>query len=147
MTTVQKVSLKSVYPIRHLVLRKEKPIESCYFVDDEKKSTLHFGVILEDKIVGVGSLFEQKNELINSKKQFQIRGMAILEEHHDKGFGTLLLHEIEAVCSAKKATTIWFNAREKAVVFYKKLGYEVTGKPFDIQRVGIHIVMKKTIKS
>ncbi len=146
MIALKKINLKLVYPIRNLVLRKGKPIESCYFIDDEKESTKHFGVELENKIVGVVSLFEQKNNLFIEKKHYQIRGMAVLDEFQQKGFGKLLVNEVETYCKEINSDLIWFNAREKAVPFYKKLNYKVFGKPFEIKDIGLHYIMFKKLK-
>jgi GNAT superfamily N-acetyltransferase len=139
----QEINVELVYPIRQLVLRKGKPIESCYFIEDDKDTTTHFGLLLEAKVVGVVSLFEQKNQIFTEEKQFQIRGMAVLEEHQKKGFGKILIHKAEEYCKKYKGTIIWFNARESAQEFYEKLNYKSTGNPFYIKDIGIHYIMFK----
>lgn len=146
MITLKKINLKFVYPIRNLVLRKGKPIESCYFIDDEKETTIHFGVEFQNKTIGVVSLFEQKNNLFIENRHYQIRGMAVLDEFQQKGFGKLLINEVETYCLESNADLIWFNAREKAVPFYKKLNYKVFGKPFEIKDIGLHYIMFKKLK-
>jgi GNAT superfamily N-acetyltransferase len=143
--TVKKINLKLVYPIRNLVLRIGKPIESCYFVNDERESTIHFGIIIDSKLVGVVSLFEDKNEFFTEIKQFQIRGMAILEEYQKKGYGNLLINESEKYCKNNNGNLIWFNARESAKPFYEKLSYFTFGTPFDIKDVGLHYIMYKKL--
>lgn len=145
MSTIKEIDIKFVYPIRNLVLRKGKPIESCHFNDDKKETTKHFGIEIENKIIAVVSLFEQKNNLFNKKKQFQIRGMAVLEEYQQKGLGKILIEKIEAYCSELKADIIWFNARESAKPFYQKLNYIIYGKPFEIENIGIHYIMFKKL--
>lgn len=146
MTNLKKIDIKNVYPIRNAVLRKGKPIESCHFIDDEKETTIHFGIEFKNNIVGVVSVFAQKSDLFYEKNQFQIRGMAILEKFQQKGFGKLLLNKAETYCNEVNSDIIWFNAREKAVPFYKKLNYIVIGKPFVIENIGIHYTMFKKLK-
>lgn len=146
MTTTKEITIEVVYAIRHLVLRKGKPIESCHFDGDKFTTTKHFGIEFENKIVGVVSLYELKNELFKENIQFQIRGMAILEEFHKKGFGKLLIHEVETYCKGNNADLIWFNAREKAVPFYKKSDYLILNEPFNIKDIGLHYVMFKKLK-
>ncbi|WP_339838052.1 GNAT family N-acetyltransferase [uncultured Flavobacterium sp.] len=145
MITIKEIDKKNTYPVRHLVLRKGKPIETCYFEDDEKDSTRHFGVIIDEKVVGVVSLFEQKNENFNENKQYQIRGMAVLDEYQQKGYGKLLIQKVETYCLNLKADTIWFNARENAKSFYQKMNYTTSGKPFDIKNIGLHYIMFKRL--
>ncbi|MFT7252196.1 MAG: GNAT superfamily N-acetyltransferase [Flavobacterium sp.] len=145
MITIKEIDKKSTYPVRHLVLRKGKPIESCYFEDDEKDSTVHFGLIIDKKIVGVVSLFEQKNENFNENKQFQIRGMAVLDKYQQKGYGKLLIQKVETYCLELNIDLIWFNARENAKSFYQKMNYTTSGKPFLIENIGLHYIMIKKL--
>ncbi|MFT5754242.1 MAG: GNAT superfamily N-acetyltransferase [Flavobacterium sp.] len=145
MITIKEIDKKSTYPVRHLVLRKGKPIESCYFEDDEKDSTRHFGLIIDKKVVGVVSLFEQKNENFNENKQFQIRGMAVLDEYQQKGYGKLLIKKVETYCLELNVDLIWFNARENAKSFYQKMNYTTSGKPFLIENIGLHYIMIKKL--
>jgi len=143
--SIQEIDLKKVYPVRNLVLRKGKPIESCYFVDDKKETTKHFGLVLNKKVIGVVSFFEQKNVVFKEKKQFQIRGMTVLEEFQNHGYGKLLIEKGEDYCLSLQANLIWFNARENAVPFYEKLNYIVIAQPFEIKDVGIHYIMFKKL--
>ena len=145
MITIQEIDIKNVYPIRNLVLRRGKPIESCYFSNDEKETTVHFGLILDKKVIGVVSLFEQKSDLFVEINQFQMRGMAVLEEFQQKGYGKLLIKKAENYCLEKKGALIWFNARENAKNFYQKLDYTINGKPFDIENIGLHYIMFKKL--
>ena len=142
---IKEIDIKSVITVRHLVLRKGKPIETCYFVNDEKETTKHFGLLKDDEVIGVVSLFENKNTIFKDKKQFQIRGMAVLEEYQHKGFGKLLIEKAETYCFDVKADLIWFNARESAKNFYQKMNYTINGKPFDIENIGLHYIMFKKL--
>lgn len=142
---IKKISSVETYPVRHEVLRKGKPIETCQFKGDDDENNAHFGLFLKDKLVGIISIFKEKNNLFPESKQFQIRGMAVLEEFQGKGFGAELVKEAENHCINLNTDLIWFNAREKAVPFYEKLNYKITGDSFLIPDVGIHFVMYKKI--
>ncbi len=142
---VQKINYTETYSVRHSVLRKGKPIETTKFEGDELATTIHFGLFEVDKIIGVISVLEQKNYKFSQKKQFQIRGMAILEEYQNKNLGALLIEEAEKYCKNENAHIIWFNAREKAVNFYKKFQYEIDGISFEIPQIGTHYVMYKIL--
>lgn len=142
---IKELHPEAIYPIRHEVLRKGKPFETSFFDGDNLTSTKHFGLFIENNLVGVASLFKQENEKLNFESQYQLRGMAILETHQKKGYGNLLVERAEFFSKAMNADIIWFNARESAVNFYKKLGYEIFGKPFDIKNIGLHYVMFKKL--
>ena len=116
---IKKISSVETYPVRHEVLRKGKPIKTCQFKGDDNKNTTHFGLFLEDKLVGIISVFKEKNNLFSETNQFQIRGMAVLKVFQGKGFGAKLVKEAENHCVNLNADLIWFNARENAVPFYE----------------------------
>jgi GNAT superfamily N-acetyltransferase len=142
--SIKQITAICTYPVRHIVLRAGKPIESCPFDGDELASTYHFGYFIAEQLIGVISLFEVGHPTFDQQKSFQIRGMAILAAHQKKGFGEALVLEAEAFCKKQKATLIWFNARSSAVGFYKKMGYDKMGSEFEIKDVGPHFLMFKT---
>ncbi|MCP2029901.1 ribosomal protein S18 acetylase RimI-like enzyme [Flavobacterium sp. HSC-32F16] len=145
MNIIKEIPSKETYPVRQPVLRKDKPIESCIFEGDDIESTHHFGLFNDEKLIGIISLFKQSNLIFAEKDQAQIRGMAILENNQKKGFGEALVKHCENYCKSNKTELIWFNARTAAVGFYRKLNYEITGKPFDIKDVGEHYLMFKKL--
>ncbi|MFN3753384.1 GNAT family N-acetyltransferase [Flavobacterium sp.] len=147
MLTIRKISAQETITVRHPVLRKGKPIESCYFDGDNLTSTKHFGLYENGILQGVISLFDHKSHLFEDKNQSQIRGMAVLENNQGKGFGSLLVEHAEKILKAQNVSLIWFNARENAVGFYQKMEYEIIGNSFDIPDVGKHYIMWKRLRS
>jgi GNAT superfamily N-acetyltransferase len=148
MLQIKKIQSTDTYSVRHPVLRKGKAIETCKFDHDEAVSTVHFGAFLDEKLIGVVSLFEKSNSAFEDKKQFQLRGMAILEDYQKKGIGEKLIIFLENhVNASDRNAVIWLNARESAFKFYEKLNYSVTGNIFDIQDIGKHYLMFKRLES
>jgi ribosomal protein S18 acetylase RimI-like enzyme len=145
MHSIQKITSTETYPVRHIVLRAGKPIESCQFDGDELGSTHHFGYYLNNQIIGVISLFAIDNSHFITQKSFQIRGMAVLPAFQKQGVGEALVKEAEKFCTTQKADIIWFNARTSAVGFYQKMGYEILGPEFEIYDVGPHFLMYKKL--
>ena len=143
---IKKINSIDTYPVRHEVLRKGKPIETCQFKGDDDENTIHFGLYQNERLIGIISIFKEKNDLFSETNQFQIRGMAVLEEFQGKGFGAELVKEAENHCISLNTDVIWFNARENAVPFYKKLDYIIIGDSFLIPDVGIHFAMYKKIR-
>lgn len=146
MIQIKEILATETYAVRSAVLRKGKPLESCVFPGDELSTTKHFG-LFTDNLVGVISLFENKNPKFHDSLQMQIRGMAILEDYQGLNLGAKLITECENKLQSGNNTLIWFNAREKAVGFYKKLGYKTIGNGFDIQDIGLHFIMHKNLRS
>ncbi|MEC4003113.1 GNAT family N-acetyltransferase [Flavobacterium sp. SUN052] len=145
MKKIQNISSETTVIVRNPVLREGKPIESCRFDGDDLETTSHFGLFINEKLIGVVSVFKSRNLNFKAENQFQIRGMAVLKEHQKKGYGELLVKHCERYAIEEKSDLIWFNARETAVLFYEKLGYNKVGNPFSIADIGIHYVMKKEI--
>ena len=145
MNFIKEISAQETYAVRHPVLRTNKPIESCIFAYDSLASTKHFGFYFNNNLIGVLSAFFNKNSAFKTDTQFQIRGMAVLKEHQNKGYGALLVKHCETYIKIENGTLIWLNARENAVPFYKKLGYKINGEAFIIENVGLHYIMIKEI--
>ena len=145
MNTIKEITAQETFLVRNLVLRLGKPIETCFFDGDNLEQTKHFGYFDNTKIVGVVSVYKNKNAIFKFPNQYQIRGMAILEEFQGSGCGKLLVKHCEDYLISSEANLIWFNARETAVIFYEKLGYTKNGFPFVITDVGIHFLMFKNL--
>lgn len=143
MLLIQKITAIETIPVRHPVLRPGKSIESCHFEGDDFETTHHFGLYLHNDLVAVASLWENSHPFFASKRQFQIRGMAVLENHRKKGYGEMLVRHVEWHLEKETKKLIWFNARATAVEFYAKLGYATVGTAFEIAGVGAHYLMVK----
>ncbi len=145
MNIIKEIPSKDTYIVRQPVLRKGKPIESCIFDGDDLNTTHHFGLFENEELIGIISLFSQTNTIFADENQAQIRGMAVLDSHQKKGFGEALVIHCEKYCHENNVDLIWFNARTAAVGFYKKMNYQIIGKPFDIKDVGEHYLMFKKL--
>lgn len=145
MHSIKQIPSQETFAIRLPVLRPGKPTESCIFEGDDLPTTVHFGIYDGENIVGIVSVFEEKTPLLIQQKQFQLRGMAILDSYQKKGLGEHLVKAAEEYITNKKGEAIWFNAREIAVGFYNKMGYEIIGEPFTISDIGIHYVMYRLL--
>lgn len=157
---IKVINAAQTYPVRHPELREGKPIESCAFDGDLNESTIHIGAYLNFELVGVASFMKQptyfpaknddsmiqhKNNMPSQLCEMQLRGMAVLKNHHKKGIGEAILSYGEQKLKEIGYHGIWMNARIKAVGFYGKLGYNIHGDIFEIQGVGAHFKMSKKI--
>ncbi|QSB26626.1 GNAT family N-acetyltransferase [Flavobacterium sp. CLA17] len=145
MNIIKEIASKETYIVRHPVLRKGKPLESCLFEGDDLETTHHFGLFFDSELIGIISLYSKINTTFAQKNQAQIRGMAVLEQHQKKGIGEALVKHCENYCLQKNTDLIWFNARTAAVGFYQKMNYKTVGEAFDIKDVGEHYLMFKKL--
>lgn len=146
MPDIRKITASKTYPLRHAILRQNEPIEKCIYDFDNDPTTAHFGLFENNKLCGVISVFKTKKDLFEDELQFQIRGMAVLEDCRKKGYGAALVRHALSALSQEKEFLVWFNARIVALEFYRKLGFEITGKIFEIVPIGMHYVMFKRFK-
>jgi GNAT superfamily N-acetyltransferase len=145
MYSVKQIHSTDTFSVRLPVLRPGKPVESCIFEGDDLPTTIHFGIYESETLVGILSVFEAETPLLPQTRQFQLRGMAVLDSHQKKGLGEQLIKAAEDYIILHKGEAIWFNAREIAVGFYTKTGYEIIGEPFTIGDIGLHYVMYKPL--
>jgi len=141
--TIKKINYLDTFPVRSAVLRQGKPMETCFFLGDDAVDTTHFGLYIENNIIGVASVFKISNENFDTKNQYQLRGMAIVEAYQSTGFGKLLIEEIFNFIESNQVELLWFNARQTAVPFYEKLGCSKKGPSFEIPEIGTHFLMYK----
>ena len=147
-TTIYHINLighSETYAVRHPVLRQGRPIEDCIFDGDSLENTLHFGLFDGKNLLAVASFMDNSHPLFVEENQYQLRGMAVLKDHQGKGLGHKILSHGEHVLRKKNVSIVWCNAREIAVNFYKKNGYNIEGNPFIIPKIGLHYIMKKTL--
>ena len=142
---IRHITPEETFDVRHPVLRAGKPRESCTMHGDHEDTTIHLGAWSDGTLVGVLSIFEKRHPLFDDARQFQLRGMAVLDQFRRRGFGKALIREAELHCGNAGASRIWFNARAGAVRFYLAEGYSREGNAFDIDGIGPHYIMSKRL--
>lgn len=144
--SIKQIPTKDTYIIRQPVLRKNQPISACVFPFDDVDSSFHLGLFVDHTLVGVVTYIKQETPLLkNNGIYYQLRGMAILESYQGCGYGKALIDFGEKQLKNNNINYIWCNARATATAFYKKNGFKVIGKPFDIPNIGAHFTMYKQI--
>jgi len=144
MIHIKEIPASQIYAVRREVLRPGKPPEECVVPGDTLDSTLHLGLFEDQQLVAVVSFMKSSSNKFDHQHQYQLRGMAVLENYMGKGYGAALLQEGEKKLRKRETPLLlWFNARDYAVGFYEKFGYQTIGEKFDIPGVCEHIVMFK----
>ncbi len=145
--SIKKISTIETYPVRHPVLRAGRPLEDCKFDHDDLETTFHLGLFEKNHLIGVATFLKNNSSSFPESNQYQLRGMAVLDHFQGKGLGAQLLNYAETELKLSQAELLWFNARERAVPFYSKLGYKTTGNTFDIKGIGPHYLMFKKLSA
>ncbi len=139
-----------IRPLRHAVLRPGLPFESTIFDGDDEKTAHHVAVSIEDQIIAVGTMIKrawtsEDSDIPSDPDAYQVRGMAVSDRSRGTGAGKLVLDSLEARAKELGTNTIWCNARASAAGFYQKADWHIAGDMFEIQGVGPHFVMVKTL--
>jgi predicted GNAT family N-acyltransferase len=70
--------------------------------------------------------------------------VAVLAARRRSGVGTALMEHAHAIARERGLRSVWCNAQISAQAFYERLGYELTGAPFD--EAGIeHVRMQRRL--
>lgn len=141
MKSIKKITAEETYFIRKEVLRKgiKKPYQ---FDGDLDKETFHLGAFYNNELVGVATFMNRDCNLLKGN-QYQLRGMATLTKVRGFGLGNLLIENATKLLIEKGNDVLWCNAREVALNFYLKNGFEISGKSFEIDEIGTHYRMYK----
>ena len=109
------------WKLREIVFLEEQNVDPSLEFEYEEES--HFYLLNRDgKDVAMGRWRE-------TNKGFKLERFVTLIEERGKGYGKLIVQEIlNNILPTDK--TIYLNAQTQALGFYKKLGFEKTGKPF-----------------
>lgn len=80
-----------------------------------------------------------------STQEFKMRQVAVAPERQSEGLGSRLVEYCETVARDAGCRLITLHARETAVPFYLRAGYEIVGEPFEEVTL-LHRKMQKWLK-
>ena len=130
---------KQYYQLRWRILRAPWGEPEGSEVDEIEEQCFHIMVTNNEKTVGVGRL------QFNSAVEAQIRYMAVEKTYEGSGIGRMIVDALELEAINKNVCTIMLDAREPAIGFYQKLGYNVEKKRYVLFDEIQHFRMTKQI--
>lgn len=143
MMEVRKIKAEETFGLRKAILRKGMSL-SHEMPGDQDKETFHLGVFEDGQLICIASFMKNDHPDFEGA-HFQLRGMATAEEARGKGYGRLILQEGISELKRRHIDLLWCNAREVALEFYKKLGFQIHGHSFEVDQVGTHFMMFKSL--
>ena len=139
---INKNEYKLYYQFRWETLRKPLLQPKGSEKDELERNSYHIMMLIDNKVIGVGRIhFIIKNSI----KKAQIRYMAIDKNLQRKGYGSLILSELEKIAKKNNVGNIFLHARDKAVKFYIKNNYKKTKKAHLLFNSIQHWLMDKKI--
>ena len=129
------------YALRYELLRKPWSQPKGSERDDGDETSIHRMIIDESngRAVAVGRL------QFNSDEEAQIRFMAVSDNYQLKGYGNIIVKTLEDIALNKGIRNIILQARENALKFYWKNGYEIIEKSYLLFDEIQHWLMVKKI--
>lgn len=149
---VRAISAEETRSIRHVVLWPHKPnVESCVIDLDTDDHTHHLGAFDDQgKLVGVCSLFRQNSErfpeaITSDIHAVRLRVMGVLDEVRGQGAGAAIVHYACRWVATQGAEVLWCDAREVAIGFYRRMGFEFVSNFYQIEDIGPHRMMARKV--
>ena len=127
------------YDLRWRVLREQWTTARDSGRDEHEESAFHLAAWDGPKLVGTGRLH------FNTPEEAQIRCMAVEEGFRSKGVGGLILEALEQSAREGGGRFVLLNARESAVAFYRKHGYQLEDQSYTLFDLIPHWRMRKTL--
>jgi predicted GNAT family N-acyltransferase len=118
------VEFKRYYRLRWQLLRAPWNQPKGSETDAIEASCFHVMAVDNDEVISIARL------QFNSDDEAQLRYMAVSPPYQRQGIGRALIKALEQHAITSSRTKIVLDAREPAVNFYKKLGYQVIEKSY-----------------
>jgi GNAT superfamily N-acetyltransferase len=141
--TIERVPPEIVRPLRHLVLRPGRPLESSIMPGDDK--AIHLALRDGGEPLAVASLYVESLPDGPQPGDWRLRGMAVHPDFQGRGLGGKILDAAAYVAADEGGRRLWCNARTTAAGFYLRHGFVTIGDEFDIEHIGPHLRMWRVI--
>ncbi len=128
------------FTLRYEVLRKPWNQPKGSEQDEGDKTSQHVCLLFNDEVIGVCRL------QLNSASEAQIRYMGVHSNYQGMHLGDIMLAYFEVRAKELGIKTIFLQAREKAVSFYKRNGYQMIEKTFLLFDQIQHYSMQKNLR-
>lgn len=138
---IRPITVEQARPIRHKVLRPHQDFSQTLYPFDDHELSFHAGVVYQNQVIGVSSIYPQDQSEQFSQTHWRVRGMALLPEYQKQGLGQQALKLCLKHAQSNGAQIIWCNARTTAAPFYQKMGFVPEGPEFVIEGIGPHYVL------
>jgi uncharacterized protein (TIGR02453 family) len=121
--------------LRQAVLRPHQTVEDL--AAHEPTGAVAFGTFEGDDLVAVGLIGPE-----GEPGAWRVRGMATAPEARGRGAGAAVLDALVRHASAHGATSVWCNARVRAIPLYERAGLRVVSEVFEPPDIGPHVRME-----
>jgi predicted GNAT family N-acyltransferase len=118
---IRVITWEQTIPLRQSVLWPNKQPEYCYGAGDSEG--FHFGAFIDDALVCVASVYLTLNKA-------RLRKFATDIRYQQQGIGSKMFIFIIESLKSRQVKTLWCDARESALDFYKRFGMQASSDRF-----------------
>lgn len=118
---IRRIPWQSTLALRRQVLWPEASLEAMKLDDDE--AGLHFGAHVDGELVSVASVFIDGDEA-------RLRKFATAAAYQRRGIGSAVLRHLLDQLRDAGCRSLWCDARESALAFYRRFGLQPEGERF-----------------
>ncbi|MGA0864071.1 MAG: GNAT family N-acetyltransferase [Ilumatobacteraceae bacterium] len=141
---VRAVSRDEIMDLRVRVLRKGTPVTHCNYPEDDYPDVVHLAIGGDDGPLATSTWFSKACPERPGVEAVQLKGMAVDDHLQGSGLGARLVEVGLDLARSRGAAIIWARARDSALGFYERLGFEPAGPGFIDEPTGMphHIVVR-----
>jgi GNAT superfamily N-acetyltransferase len=150
---VEEVAAEATHDLRWRILRNRRAGAPLVFPEDGRAGAFHVAVRDVDEtgtgsgaILAVASFIPEETPYRPGQAAVHLRGMAVDGPSRHHGLGRLLVTTVIERLRREGVAVLWCNARDSAMGFYSRLGFEVVGDGFVHPESGLaHHVMVRDL--
>jgi GNAT superfamily N-acetyltransferase len=141
---IVEIAATDTHPLRLAVLRFDTPTKDVVFPEDDWPGSWHLGARRDGALVATSSWVPRDHD---GRPGVQLRGMATARDLQGFGVGGRLLEAGCDLARSKGHTLVWARARDAALTFYERHGFEVEGIGFIDQSTQLphHLVLRSLL--
>lgn len=155
---VERCTIAQILPLRLAVLRDGTPSRDANYSEDTMPGAVHLAIREARAAQQTGGDFSDGPVIATSTwiprpypfdqatppaTALQLKGMAVAKTAQGSGLGTALLAAGIEHATALGAKCVWARARDSALYFYERHGFEEVGEQFidEATAMGHHVVV------
>ncbi len=131
-------ALDRAFEIRNTVFVDEQGVPEQLEYDGNDETAIHVLGYHDDRAVGTARLRRP------DRSTAKIERVAVCPAARQRGVGTALMRLCEAVAATLGCSTVLIHAQRQVAEFYRTLGYQQVGTPFEEASIP-HIKMRKSL--
>jgi GNAT superfamily N-acetyltransferase len=121
---VEEVESFELHELRRNVLRGGDFTVSVEDPRDGHTESMHLAVRMDGAVVVAGSFYSSTSPVNPNQQSMQLRYLATNPVFQRQGLGAMLLRQAEARLIRRGVDSLWANARDTALSFYLREGWE-----------------------